>query len=132
MLANLTVTGPRYGPVRPDALPAVFWKSVPAERQPTLAEARENLERAMVRDALRRHRRVVRAARELGVTRQGLSKLMARLDIDRFKSGPRPIGPDAFALAPAGPARAVRRRNLRRRDPSLEGTTSRERPEQWV
>ena len=41
----------------------------------------------MVRDALGRHRSVARAAGELGVTRQGLSKLMARLDIDRFKPG---------------------------------------------
>ena len=87
MLANLTVTGPRYGPVGPDALPAAFRKTVPAERQPTLAEAREDLERAMVRDALGRHRSVARAAGELGVTRQGLSKLMARLDIDRFNPG---------------------------------------------
>ena len=84
VLANLTVTGPRYGPVRSDVLPAAFQKSVPAERQPTLAEAREDLERAMVRDALGRHRSVARAAGELGVTRQGLSKLMARLQIDRF------------------------------------------------
>ena len=41
----------------------------------------------MVRDALGRHRSVARAAAELGVTRQGLSKLMARLDIDRFNPG---------------------------------------------
>ncbi len=87
VLANLTATGPRYGPVRPDALPAAFRKGVPAERQPPLAEAREDLERAMVRDALGRHRSVARAAGELGVTRQGLSKLMARLDIDRFNPG---------------------------------------------
>ncbi len=39
----------------------------------------------MVRDALGRHRSVARAAGELGVTRQGLSKLMARLQIDRFE-----------------------------------------------
>ena len=85
MLANLTVTGPRYGPIGPGALPAAFRKAVPAERRPTLAEAREDLERTMVRDALGRHgRSVARAASELGVTRQGLSKLMARLDIDRF------------------------------------------------
>ena len=83
-LANLTVTGPRYGPVGPGALPAAFRKTVSTERQPTLAEAREDLERAMVRDALGRHRSVARAAGEVGVTRQGLSKLMARLQIDRF------------------------------------------------
>ena len=84
---NLTVTGPRYGPVGSGALPAAFRKIVSSERQPTLAEAREDLERAMVRDALGRHRSVARAAGELGVTRQGLSKLMARLEIDRFNPG---------------------------------------------
>ena len=84
MLANLTVTGPRYGPVGPDALPSALRRTVAAERRPTLAEAREDLERAMVRDALGRHGTVARAAGELGVTRQGLSKLMARLQVDRF------------------------------------------------
>ncbi len=84
MLANLTVTGPRYDPVGPDALPSAFRGSVAAERRPTLAEAREDLERAMVRDALVRHRSVARAAGELGVAQQGLSKLMARLQLDRF------------------------------------------------
>ena len=38
----------------------------------------------MVRDALGRHGSVARAAGELGVTHQGLSKLMARLHVDRF------------------------------------------------
>ena len=87
VLANLTVTGPRSGPVGPGALPTAFRKTVSIERQPTLAEAREDLERAMVPDALGRHRSVSRAAGELGVTRQGLSKLMARLQIDRFDPG---------------------------------------------
>ena len=31
VLANLTVTGPRYGPVGAGALPAAFRKTVPAE-----------------------------------------------------------------------------------------------------
>ena len=38
----------------------------------------------MVRDALGWYGSVARAAGELGVTRQGLSKLMARLQADRF------------------------------------------------
>ena len=84
VLASLTVTGPRYGPIGPDALPSAFRRTVAAERRPMLAEAREDLERAMVRDTLGRHGSVARAAGELGVTRQGLSKLMARLDIDCF------------------------------------------------
>ena len=83
MLANLTVTGPRYGPFGPAALPAAFRTAAAAERQPTLAEACEDLEREMVRDALGRHRSGARAKGELGVTRPGLSKLMARRQIER-------------------------------------------------
>ena len=41
----------------------------------------------LVRDARGRHRSVARAADEVGVTRQGLSKLMAHLQIDRFDPG---------------------------------------------
>ena len=52
VLANLTVTGPRYGVVGPGALPAAFRRAVAVECRPTLADARENLERTMVRDAL--------------------------------------------------------------------------------
>ena len=59
---------------------------------------REDLEPEIVRDALGRRGSVARAAGELGVTRQGLSKLMARLQIDR--SGPRPSG----GTFPVGPA----------------------------
>ena len=96
VLANLTVTGPRYGPVGPDALPSAFRKTVAAEQRPTLAEAREDLERTMVRDALVRHHSVARAAGELGITRQGLSKLMGRLQVDRFD-----LGRDRSAQAPS-------------------------------
>ena len=63
VLANLTVTGPSYGPVGPDARPAAFRKTVAAERRPTLAEAHENLERTMVRDALGRDGSTARARR---------------------------------------------------------------------
>ena len=34
VLANLTVTGPRYGPVGPDALPSAFRKTAASERRP--------------------------------------------------------------------------------------------------
>ena len=34
VLANLTVTGPRYGPVGPDALPSTFRKTAASERRP--------------------------------------------------------------------------------------------------
>ena len=102
VLANLTVTGPRYGPVGPGALPAAFRKTVSTERQPTLAEARQDLERAMVRDALGRHPSVAPAAGELGVTRQGLSKPMARRQIDRFDPGRDRSVPGAIPLVGRG------------------------------
>ena len=42
----------------------------------------------MVQDALGRHRSVARAAGELGVTRLGLAKLRARLQLNRFDRQP--------------------------------------------
>ena len=49
----------------------------------TLAEARRAFEARYVRAALARAGgRTVAAARELGVSRQGLTKLMTRLDLD--------------------------------------------------
>ncbi|MCY3846799.1 MAG: hypothetical protein OXH69_25035 [Acidobacteria bacterium] len=80
--ADLTLTAPRYGTVEPAHLAAAFRRPAPA-RLRTLAAAREDLERSMVRDALDRHRSVPAAAGELGLTRQGLSRMMARLEIDR-------------------------------------------------
>ncbi len=84
VLANLAVTAPRFGAIGPDALSSASRREVSTDRRLTLAEARDDLERTMVRDALGRHASVARAAGELGITRQGLSKLMARLRIDRF------------------------------------------------
>ena len=82
VLANLTLTAPRYGTVEPAHLAAALRRPAPV-RPRTLAAARADLERSMVRDALDRHRNVSAAAGELGVTRQGLSRMMARLEIDR-------------------------------------------------
>ncbi len=130
VLANLTITGPRYGPVGLDALPSALRRAVAAERRPTLAEAREDVERTMVRDALGRHGSVARAAGELGVTRQDLSKLMARLPIGRFNPS---RAPSSHAhTRSAAPARRGRRTQTATPTPFLEGTICRERPEQWV
>ena len=52
--------------------------------------ARDTRTYTMLRDALGRHASVARAASELGITRQGLSKLMARLQVDRFDPGREP------------------------------------------
>ena len=81
VLAALVVRSPKRGVVLPTALPPPFATSVggPSFR---LDEARRTFEERFVRAALVRsggHR--ARAAQELGVTRQGLTKLMARLRI---------------------------------------------------
>ena len=81
VLAALAVRCPKRGVVPPSALPAAFTPGA----DPTasrLDEARRTFEEHFVRAALVRtggHRG--RAAEELGVTRQGLTKLMTRLGI---------------------------------------------------
>ena len=81
VLAALAVRSPKRGVVPPDALPAALTEN--GERDGvTLDEGRRLFELRFVRAALARaggHRG--RAAVELGVTRQGLTKLMNRLGI---------------------------------------------------
>jgi DNA-binding NtrC family response regulator len=86
VLAALAVRCPKRGVVPPSALPPALVGPAVAESC-QLDEARRTFEERFVRAALVRtggHRG--RAAAELGVTRQGLTKLMARLGI----SDPRP------------------------------------------
>jgi transcriptional regulator with PAS, ATPase and Fis domain len=81
VLAALAVRSPKRGVVPPSALPPPFAGSGEGEAW-TLDEARRTFELRFVRAALVRtggHRG--RAAAELGVTRQGLTKLMTRLGI---------------------------------------------------
>jgi DNA-binding NtrC family response regulator/tetratricopeptide (TPR) repeat protein len=81
VLAALAVRTPRRGVVPPSALPACFGERGAAENW-SLDQARRTFELSFVRAALVRtggHRG--RAAAELGVTRQGLTKLMSRLGI---------------------------------------------------
>ena len=81
VLAALAVRCPKRGIVPPSALPPAFVASASAESC-QLEEARRGFEERFVRAALVRtggHRG--RAAVELGVTRQGLTKLMVRLGI---------------------------------------------------
>jgi DNA-binding NtrC family response regulator/tetratricopeptide (TPR) repeat protein len=81
VLAALAVRSPKRGVVPPTALPASFGESRSAEPW-RLDQARRTFEERFIRAALVRtggHR--ARAASELGVTRQGLTKLMARLGI---------------------------------------------------
>ena len=81
VLAALAVAAPLHGEVGPELLPAAIRRAA-EERRPTLAEARRAFDRAFVHDALARAggRRSL-AARELGVSRQGLAKIVARLDL---------------------------------------------------
>ena len=82
VLASLAVRCPRRGAVLPSALPVHFGDQEVAGSL-RLESARRTFDRAFVRAALVRaggHR--ARAAEELGVSRQGLAKLMARLEID--------------------------------------------------
>ena len=82
VLAALAVRSPRRGVVPPLALPPHI-DAGPAAEACRLHEARRAFEARFVRAALVRtggHRG--RAAEELGVTRQGLTKLMTRLRID--------------------------------------------------
>jgi DNA-binding NtrC family response regulator len=82
VLAALAVRTPRRGVVLPSALPPNFTgtEQTPASR---LEEARRTFDAQFIRAALARtggHR--ARAAEELGVTRQGLTKLMNRLGLN--------------------------------------------------
>src|SRR5581483_5150417 len=82
VLAAMAVRAPKHGVVAPSALPPQFDAAQP-DASYRLDEARRTFERRFIRAALARsggHR--ARAAEELGVTRQGLTKLMARLGID--------------------------------------------------
>ena len=81
VLAALAVRAPRRGVVPPTALPPAFGAST-ATGGWRLGDARRTFEERFIRAALARtggHR--ARAAEELGLSRQGLAKLMSRLQI---------------------------------------------------
>ena len=82
VLASLAVAAPRRGIVGPGALPATVASTAVRGAPTTLDAARRVFEERYVRAALARsggHRG--RAAVELGLTRQGLAKLMGRLGV---------------------------------------------------
>jgi DNA-binding NtrC family response regulator len=81
VLAALAVRAPRRGVVLPDALPPQFGGAV-ADGSYRLDAARRVFDERFIRAALvRAGGRRARAAAELGLTRQGLAKLMARLGL---------------------------------------------------
>ena len=90
VIASLVVRAPKRGWVRPQCLPQelLVEHGSPA-RGTTLALARESFDRTFVRAALvRAGGKTAVAARELDISRQGLSKLMKRLGLGRV-AGPR-------------------------------------------
>jgi two-component system response regulator AtoC len=86
VLASIMVAGPPRGVIGPQGLPAHVTRATAMATRLTLAEARRQFEERYVRAALARAGgRSVAAARELGVSRQGLSKLTARLGLTTFE-----------------------------------------------
>jgi len=86
VLASLAVRCPKRGIVSPAALPPQFG-DLDRSQSFRLESARRTFDRSFIRAALVRaggHR--TRAAEELGLSRQGLAKLLARLEIeDEFR-----------------------------------------------
>jgi DNA-binding NtrC family response regulator len=88
VLASVMVAGPARGVIGPQTLPAHITRAAAMGNRSTLAEARRVFETHYVRAALARAGgRTLAAARELGVSRQGLTKLIARLQLEppKFK-----------------------------------------------
>jgi transcriptional regulator with PAS, ATPase and Fis domain len=82
VLASLLVSAPPTGLVGPSTLPNHIARVATFDQIVTLDAARRQFEERYVRAALARAGgRVVVAAKELGLTRQGLVKLMSRLRI---------------------------------------------------
>jgi DNA-binding NtrC family response regulator len=89
VIMALAVHAPPRGFVGPDCLPAAVGAAAGLEPQQTLDAARRCFEERYVRAALARAGgRHTRAARELGLTRQGLRKLLDRLGIAGIASPP--------------------------------------------
>jgi DNA-binding NtrC family response regulator len=81
VMSALAVAAPAQGQVRPSLLPHVISGSA-AGGVVTLADARARFERRFIEVALARAAgKRARAARELGLSRQGLLKIMARLGL---------------------------------------------------
>ncbi len=82
VLASAMVAGPPRGVIGANGLPGHITRTTAMAGRATLADARRAFDLHFVRAALARAGgRPIVAARELGVSRQGLAKLMARLDL---------------------------------------------------
>jgi transcriptional regulator with GAF, ATPase, and Fis domain len=83
VVASIAVQAPRRGRITPATLPRDLAREAAATCAASFEAAREEFERRYVRAALARaggHR--ARTARALGISRQGLAKMMRRLHID--------------------------------------------------
>jgi transcriptional regulator with PAS, ATPase and Fis domain len=81
VMAAVAVAAPARGPVKPGLLPPIIVGAT-APSTLRLADARDAFERRFIELALTRAgARRAQAARELGLSRQGLLKMMARLGI---------------------------------------------------
>lgn len=82
VLASMMVAGPSRGVIGAHGLPGHITRATAIAGRATLAEARREFEERYVRAALARAGgRAAPAARDLGVSRQGLRKLTARLGL---------------------------------------------------
>ncbi len=82
VLASVMVTSPARGSIPASQVPAHIARTAALSNAPSLADARREFEARYVKAALARaHGRQALAARELGVSRQGLAKVMARLGL---------------------------------------------------
>jgi DNA-binding NtrC family response regulator len=89
VMSALAVAAPAYGQVRAALLPRVV-TSLPVVSLTRLTDARAQFERRFIELALARAGgRRARAARELGLSRQGLLKMLARLGLSRPGEGDR-------------------------------------------
>ena len=83
VLASAMVSGPQRGVIGPHGFPIHITRAAAVTTRATLADARREFEERYVRAALARSGgRPSTAARELGVSRQGLKKLTARLGLE--------------------------------------------------
>ena len=86
VLASVMVAGPQRGVIGPQSLPNHITRATAMGARTTLADARREFEARYVRAALARAGgRVNLAARDLGVSRQGLVKLTARLGLSSLE-----------------------------------------------
>jgi DNA-binding NtrC family response regulator len=82
VLASMMVAGPGRGVIGPHGVPGHISRSTAMTGRATLAEARRQFEERYVRAALARSGgRAAPAARDLGLSRQGLRKLTTRLGL---------------------------------------------------